>query len=145
MIKLSKKKILVCLVVAVLLASVFGSVSSLASSTNTLIVGNPTSTADDNTAGAVNNTNSNGSVPATVGATGNNESGNNALGNSNGANTNINSVGNTNNSSSYSANNSVANRSSLPYAGTNSSVMFIVIVLTVSALYAYKKVSDYNV
>ena len=34
---------------------------------------------------------------------------------------------------------------SLPYAGTNTSVVFVVIALVASALYAYKKVSDYNI
>ena len=33
----------------------------------------------------------------------------------------------------------------LPYAGTNSSVVVVVIALAASAIYAYKKVSDYNI
>lgn len=127
MIKLRKEKFLVSLVVIVLIALVIGNVSSLATeqlkaNTNTTITAKPV----NNTAGSVNtNTNSNtnsNSVPATVNSTQNN------------------TVNNTN-----SARNSYVNSSSLPYAGSNSSVVFIVIALVVSAIYAYKKITEYNV
>ena len=49
----------------------------------------------------------------------------------------------TNNSSNY--NKSTTNSSSLPYAGASTSVVFVIVGLAASALYAYKKVSDYNV
>ena len=104
MLKLFKEKMLVSLVVVMLVALVFGSISSLAttikpsSSTNT--AGN--TAAEDNTVGAAVNTNK-------------------------ATNTNTNKA------------------SKLPYAGSDSSLIFVVIALSASAVYAYKKVSDYNV
>lgn len=132
MVKLKKEKILVSLVVMVLVACVFGNIASLATAP---IIAN---TASGNTVGAANNTTNNtannaanvGSISATVG------SGNNTANNTN---------SNTNRTSNNSTNNTSTNSSRLPYAGTDSSVVFIVIALVASALYAYKKVSDYNV
>mgnify|MGYP003318263639 CR=1 FL=1 len=133
MVKLRKEKILVSLVVIILITLVFGSIASLAT---TPIIAN---TGTGNTAGAVNNTtdnttnnvvNNTGSISATVGNSATNNSANNT---------------NTNNTSNSAKNNTSTNSSTLPYAGTDSSVIFIVIALVASALYAYKKVSDYNV
>jgi len=131
MVKLRKEKILVSLVVITLVALVFGSVSSLATApviTPTVTGGNT-----ENTTGAVSSdtnsentsaNNTSGSISATVGASSNNTASNEA--------SNTNNVKNT-------------PSSKLPYAGSSSSVVFIVIALVASALYAYKKVSDYNV
>lgn len=141
MMKLKKEKILVSLVVITLITLVFGSIYSLA--TTPLITGE--STSDGNTTGAVNNeanntaNNTNTSGGAIVGSTVNNTA-NDAANNTN--NTVNNTAGNTSNNTT---NKTSTNSSSLPYAGTNSSVVFIVVALVASALYAYKKVSDYNV
>lgn len=35
--------------------------------------------------------------------------------------------------------------SELPYTGTSYTVVFVIIALAISAVYAYKKISDYNV
>lgn len=138
MMKLKKEKILVSLVVITLITLVFGSIYSLA--TTPLITGE--STSDGNTTGAVNNeanntaNNTNTSGGAIVGSTVNNTT--NDVANNTANNTARNTSNNTTNKTS-------TNSSSLPYAGTNSSVVFIVVALVASALYAYKKVSDYNV
>ena len=51
-----------------------------------------------------------------------------------------NKVTNTN-SSRYETTNSTK----LPYAGSNTSIIFVVLAFVASAAYAYKKVSEYNV
>lgn len=133
MVKLRKEKILVSLVVITLMALVFGSLTSLATTIQ------PNTNSSSNTSTNTNtNTNSNSSgVSATVGSSSDD----------NKSNTNRNNTANTNrNNSVNNANrNSSTNSSSLPYAGSGSSVVFIGIALVASALYAYKKVSDYNV
>lgn len=58
-------------------------------------------------------------------------------------NTNTNSTNTEKNESNTSTNST--KKSKLPYAGTNGTVVFIVIALAASAVYAYKKVSDYNI
>ena len=136
MMKLKKEKILVSFLVITLITLVFGSIYSLA--TTPLIQGE--STSDGNTTGAVNNVANNtvnntntGTGTAIIGSTVNNK-------------TNVANNTNTNsNTSNNIVNKTSTNSSSLPYAGTSSSVVFIVIALVASALYAYKKVSDYNV
>lgn len=132
MVKLRKEKILVSLVIITLITLVFGSVNSLA----TVIkpntgnnVENETGAVSEDGNNTANNTNTN-NISATVGSTGNNTN---------------NSANNTTNKVANSTNNTNTPSSKLPYAGSNSSMIFIVIALVVSALYAYKKVSDYNV
>lgn len=138
MMKLKKEKILVSLVVITLITLVFGSIYSLA--TTPLIQGG--SSSDENTTGAVsnetNNTTNNTANNAGSGIVGSTVNSNNTSSN----NTTNNTANNTTNNT---AKNTSTNSSKLPYAGTSSSVIFIVIALAVSALYAYKKVSDYNV
>ena len=57
--------------------------------------------------------------------------------------TNTNSNSTNKNESNTSTNST--KKSKLPYAGTNGTVVFIVVALVASAVYAYKKVSDYNI
>ena len=138
MFKLVKEKMLVTLVVVLLMVMVFGNVSSLATT-----VLRPTNTASGNSNTAIDNT---------VGAT--NTAGNTSN-TSNTANTNksnavsssVSAVNNTSNTSKYSNTNTNTNKSAskLPYAGSNSSMVFVVVALIASAIYAYKKVSDYNI
>ena len=136
MLKLLKEKVLVSLVVVLLVALVIGNVASLATeptvtinagATNTNKAATPgvqiTATGSTNTNKA--NTNSNTeSISATVGAT------NNTAKNTNKASTNTNKANTT---------------AKLPYAGAESSVAIVVIALAASAIYEYKKVSDYNI
>lgn len=125
---LKKEKLLISLVMITLMVLVFGSVSSLATEITantqnkiTITTENVSATnTDTNTNTNTNSTTISGTVNAVS-----------------------NSTNNTTNSSSY--NSSTTNSTKLPYAGTNSSMIFIVIGFAVSAIYAYKKVSDYNV
>lgn len=134
MLKLKKEKILVSLIAIVMIALVVGNVYSLATDGNNTGIqltsnttGNSTNT---NKANATANTDAD--VSAEVGATNSNSS---------------NNTTNTNKASNNTAKNTNSNSatSGLPYAGSNTSIIFIVIALGVSAAYAYKKVSDYNV
>lgn len=142
MMKFKKEKILVSLVVITLITLVFGSIYSLASTP--LIADTNTSATDENTTGAVNNQASNTNTNTNTGSS----SSTAIVGSTVNTNTNTNSNTNTNTNRNTLANNTVkntTNSSKLPYAGTNSSVIFVVIALAISALYAYKKISDYNV
>jgi len=129
MVNLSKEKILISLVIITLITLVVGNVASLATdltNTNTnrgWAVISPK---------AVNNTNAVGAITDNKNNTVNNASAN-TVGK-------VNVTNNTaKNTSSYN------NTGRLPYAGSNSTVIFVVIALAASAIYAYKKVSDYNV
>ena len=101
----------------------------------------------------VNNTNTNSSrtiitatpVNNTANNTNNTSNDNNTNTNNTNTNTNTNSANNVvNNTNSSRNSSSYVNSSSLPYAGTSSSIIFIVIALGVSAIYAYKKVKEYG-
>lgn len=131
MLKMLREKVLVSLVVVLLVAVTIGNVVSLATEPTVTI--NPTTgnnvgvtiTTDSN-----KNTNANtNSLSATVGAA-----------NTNKANTNTNKAANTN-----KANTNTNKASKLPYAGADSSLVVVVIALAASAVYAYKKVTDYNI
>jgi ABC-type transport system involved in multi-copper enzyme maturation permease subunit len=129
---LSSKKILVSLVVITLLVVTFGSINSLATSI----------TADVNSGNSVGTITISGNTAAS--GTQTNTAENNVVNNT-ANNTTNNVVNRITNSSSYNTTNTNSVKSSLPYAGTNSSVIFVVIALAISAIYAYRKVSDYNV
>ena len=49
-----------------------------------------------------------------------------------------------NNSKNNSKNNTAKNNTSIPYTGVDHSVVFIIAVCGISAIYAYKKIRDYN-
>lgn len=138
MLKSVKVKVLVSLVLVVMVAMVVGNVVSLATEpTLTINTGNSVgvqiTTGNTNTENKASNTNTKGtSISATVGAT------NNAAKNTN-VNANTNKTTNTNKATNTNK------TAKLPYAGTNSSVVVVVIALAASAIYAYKKVSDYNI
>lgn len=129
MLKMKKEKMIISLIVVALLALVFGNVTSNATSLtgNSLTLNvsatNSTtlniSTNKTNKANTTNVTNTN-SVNAAV---------------SNYANTNVNAAKNT------------ANTSKLPYAGNGNvaGAIVLAVIFVGSAVYAYKKVSDYNV
>lgn len=136
MLKLIKEKMLVSLVLVILAIMVFGSVESLATVIRPTTDGNTTNTA-------------NTVVDNTVGAAGSNTTNTNTNTNTNKANAISSSVGSANktNTSKYNNTNTNTNKaaSKLPYAGSNSSMVFVVVALIASAIYAYKKVSDYNI
>lgn len=136
---MKKEKILVSLIVAILVALVIGNVSSLATDltdtdkkTGTI---KPTNTASQNEEKEDKDTNKANTVGAVKDDKDNNTNKN--------TNTNINT--NTNKSKTSNTANNTNSVGKLPYAGSNTSLVFVVIALVASALYAYKKVSDYNV
>ena len=124
-----KEKILMSLVVLMLVVCVFGSVHSLATEI--------TATPKTNT-----------TVITPITATNNNTTNNNTTNNTNlvsiSGKVNTVKANNVTNSSKYN-NVTKTNSTKLPYAGTDSSLIFIVIAFAASAIYAYKKVSEYNV
>ena len=134
MLKMRKEKILVSLIAMVMVALVVGNVYSLATEGNNTGI-QLTSNTVNNTANKANATaNTDADVSTEVSATNTNSSNNTS--NTNKASNNATKNTNTNSNSPTSG---------LPYAGSNTSIIFIVIALGVSAAYAYKKVSDYNV
>ena len=66
----------------------------------------------------------------------------NSIDNNTSNNTINNTVNNTTNNTNNAANN---NTVAMPYTGVNNSVIVIIAVCGVSAIYAYKKIRDYNV
>ncbi len=129
MLKMKKEKMIISLVVVALLALIFGNVTSNATSLTgnsvTLNVSATNSTTLNISTNKTNTTNTNtnkSSINAAV---------------SNYANTNskVNTAKNT------------ANTSKLPYAGNGNvaGAIVLAVIFVGSAVYAYKKVSDYNV
>lgn len=142
-------KKLLSVISIVLLILVIGSVSSLATELNTTGDGNEAESntvqigSSSNTNKAKNSTNTN-KTSKNTNVTADNEVETNVVGstNSNKANTNT----NTNKTSNTSQYNSTTNSSKLPYAGTGTtSIALVAIAFVGSAVYAYKKVSDYNI
>ncbi len=138
-----KSKILLSLFAICLMMVLFGNLYSLATEDNTA-GNNPvtiTPTTNENVGQGANNTNTSNNTgnKASIVAT----SGNNTANNTNVSSNNTNNTAN-NNTSVYNTNNT-SNSSHLPYTGTNSKGMLLIVVFAVSAVYAYKKVSDYNV
>lgn len=123
MFSLKMKKLLITLVMVMVVVLALGSVKSLATQ---ITVKAPENTVGESTS---NNNTSN-----------TNTNTNNAANNTNN-NTNTNKNAVKNNTSAYNN----TKTGSLPYAGTNTSVVFVVIAFVASSLYAYKKVSDYNI
>jgi len=120
-----KRKILVCLGIVILSIILFGNTNSFAtdSSSGSLTI-TPTT---DNTSVATNTTNTN------INTTTNNT-------------TNSPTTNTSTNTSTYNTtSNTGARNSNLPYTGSNDSkTILLVVAFAVSAVYAYKKVSDYN-
>lgn len=135
--KLVNEKVLVSLILMALVVFTIGTVSSQATSPIIAATTSGSNTADN---AAASNTNTNGtvSIGASVGAA---NTANNTATNTNTNKTNTNTNTNKTNTSSYTNTNSV---NKLPYAGANPSLIIVVIALAGSAVYAYKKVTDYN-
>lgn len=139
-----KSRILLSLMVGILTMVLFGNVYSLATDTSNTSNTAPltiTASTADNTNAAATNTNtanvnnsintSNVAAPTT---------------NTNNTNKNTNTnTNNTNNASTYNNANTVKNTTKLPRTGSNNSkAILLIVVFAISAVYAYKKVSDYN-
>lgn len=137
MIKLIKEKFLVSLAVIIMLVLAVGSVNSLA--TSPLLPTNSSSKNNTaNSASALTNNNT-----ANIGATDSVGAGANT--NSNKSKKNTTNTNTSNKTKNENKENNSSSGKKLPYAGTNGTVVFVVIALGLSAVYAYKKVSDYNI
>ena len=143
-----KSKILLSFIAIILMFVLCGNLYSFATEENT--TGN-TVTITPITSGNVGNSTGNNSTNNTNTADNNTTTNsiiapsNNTANNTNVA-SNANNTNNTaNNTTVYNNTNSTSNSSGLPYTGTNSKAMLLIIVFAISAVYAYKKVSDYNV
>lgn len=65
--------------------------------------------------------------------------------NSNTNSTSINNITNTNNTTKATTNNSNSTNTTIPYTGVDYSVVLIIAICGISAIYAYKKIRDYNI
>lgn len=141
MLKVSKEKILASLIAIIMIVLVIGNVYSLATEGNnnpgTITLTNNSNKANTSANKSNATANTDADLGSEVGAT------NRSTNNKNKASNTANNTARNTNSSRYS--NSNSSSSGLPYAGSNTSIIFIVIALVASAIYAYKKVSDYNI
>ncbi len=140
MLKMKKQKLLISLLIVAVVAILFGNVMSDATQiTANSVTVTPTTT----------NTNTNaGSVSITANATTTNATTNNTVNtNATSINAAVSSYNNTNTNSTVNTAKNTANTSKLPYAGNGNILGAVVLAVAFvgSALYAYKKVSDYNV
>lgn len=132
-----KSKILLSFVAIALIFVLLGSVYSFATennSGNTVTITATTDNATSNNTSNTNATNNTGNTNKTTNIT-------SVVQN----NTSNNTANNTNNTSVYNNANSTTNSTNLPYTGTSSKTIAFVVIFAISAVYAYKKVSDYNV
>jgi cobalamin biosynthesis Mg chelatase CobN len=145
MLKMKKNKILVSLLLVAVIAILFGNVVSSATEITA------------NTTNSVSNSTGTGSVTITA-STSNTTGTNSTTISANTSNTSsivnaaINSSVSTynslaNNTTTLNANSNTETASSLPYTGSGNifGAIVLAVVLVVSAVYAYKKVTDYNV
>lgn len=123
-----KEKVLVVLVMVILLVAVCGTVfaTDITATGNQITISNSATTGNSINITTTNTTNTANTV------TGNTS---NTL--------NVSSTYNTSNTNTNKTNTSATN--SLPKAGADTTVVFVILALIVSSAYAYKKVSDYNI
>ena len=141
--KMKNFKILISLVTIVLAILVIGNVITLAAEPTKITSSGNSNTTTITPIGSATNTNNNSNTANTNTNTNTLEnvvSGTVSIANTNSADTNTNTNGARNTSSYVST-----NTSKLPYAGTaSSSLIILAIAFAASAIYAYKKVTDYN-
>ena len=137
---MSKKKVLSILAITILLGICLLNSTVFATNMVTIDV--------SNSSPAITNT---GASSITI-TSGNGNKANNVVNNATVTNTSVNNLLSSNTNvakNSVSSYNNVANKSNtatgLPYTGSDSSIVFIVVALVGSAIYAYKKIRDYNV
>ena len=136
MMKMKKEKLFISLVMVLVVMFMLGTVSSFATELTVSLSDN-----DEETTNTATNT-----IGATIKAS-------NTTKKTNTTNTKNTTVKNntTNNVVANSSANKVSNyanktgSTSLPYAGTDTTIIFVVAALGISAVYAYKKVVDYNI
>jgi len=131
------RKMIIGLVLVIVVAFMLGTVNSYATElTATTTTENKTNTGavTISTGNSTANKTGNAAVSTTV-STGASNTANNAT-----KNTTNNVVNNAANSSTYTT-----NSTKLPKAGSNPTIIFVAAALVISAVYAYKKVTDYNI
>lgn len=126
---LKGKKIALVIVEMIIICLTFGCISSYATEPQVIPIKNSVSTNSNNKSKTDDNTSNE------------NKSKEN--------NTNIETIStktkNTSNTSNYAnTNKNATNKSELPYAGSDSSIVFVGLALAASAVYAYKKITDYK-
>lgn len=121
-----KKKVLVVLVMVSLLVAVCGTVfaTDITSTGNQITISNSATTGNSINITTTNTTNTTGNTINTL---------------------NVSSTYNTNNTNTNTNKVNTSASSSLPKAGADTTVVFVILALVVSSAYAYKKVSDYNI
>lgn len=139
MLKMKKQKLLISLLIVAVVAILFGNVMSDATqiTTNSITVIPSTTNATNTNAGSIS-----------INASKTNATTNNKVNtNSTSINAAVSSYNNTNTNSTVNTAKNTANTSKLPYAGNGNILGAVVLAVAFvgSALYAYKKVSDYNV
>ena len=139
MLKMKKQKLLISLLIVAVVAILFGNVMSDATqiTENSVTVTPSTTNATNTNAGSIS-----------INATTTNATTNNKVNtNSTSINAAVSSYNNTNTNSTVNTAKNTANTSKLPYAGNGNILGAVVLAVAFvgSALYAYKKVSDYNV
>ncbi len=131
-----KQKLLTSIVLVLMITLVVGNVCSLATEGSAIKITANTNTTNNTTNDVV----SNKSETSTVnGAT------NNAVNNTANKTTNNTTNNTTKNNTVNNTNLNTVRESSLPKAGTDTTVVFLILAFVASAIYAYRKVSDYNI
>ena len=140
---MSKKKILSILIITILFCVCLLNSRVFATNIVTIDASNTGATVNSNNAGSITITSQSGNNTANNVV---NNTANNAVSNNSSVNNLTISNNAANNVSKY---NNVANKANtaagLPYTGSNTSVVFIVIAFIASAIYAWKKIRDYNI
>ena len=137
-----KVKILLVVVIAMIYLAISANCVFATSITNTTpnnitqITGNTSNTTSTNTTGATNTVSTNTSTNTNTNSTSTNT-------------TNTSTVGNTSNtktnSSSYNTTTTTTQKSDLPEAGSNPTIIFILLALIAVAVIAFKKVKDLDI
>ena len=140
---MSKKKILSILIITILFCVCVLNSKVFATNIVTIDASNTSVTTPNTGAGTITITSGNTAT--------NNTTNTNTTNNTTNTNTSVNNLTSSNNvaKNNVSSYNNISNKANtsagLPYTGSNSSIVFIVIAFVASAIYAYKKIRDYNI
>lgn len=139
MMKMKKEKLFVSLIMVLVVILMVGTVNSFATELTVSVDEEETETVENKAANTIGATIKASNTAKKTNTTKNTVTKNTA----NTANKVTNKVNNTANKVSNYANKTET--SSLPYAGSDSTIILVVAALGISAVYAYKKVVDYNI
>lgn len=139
MMKMKKEKLFVSLIMVLVVILMVGTVNSFATELTVSVDDEETEAVENKAANTIGATIKASNTAKKTNTTKNTVTKNTA----NTANKVTNKVNNTANKVSNYANKTET--SSLPYAGSDSTIILVVVALGISAVYAYKKVVDYNI